>query len=94
MNKRKWITLLTVALLVLLLAGNVLAMSSSGYALEWYVPVTGGGGGEASSANYAVNFTVGQSVIGTSSSASYSTGLGYWYGLLKEWLISLPIIFN
>ena len=94
MNKRKWITLLTVALLVLLMAGNVLAMSSSGYVLDWYVPVTGAGGGEASSANYAVNFTVGQSVIGTSSSASYSSTLGYWYSLLLEWLINLPIIFN
>ena len=94
MIKRKWIALLVIALFVLLLAGNVLAMSSSGYALDWYVPVTGGGGGEASSANYVVNFTVGQSVIGTSSSASYSTGLGYWYGILKEWLINLPIIFN
>ena len=77
MNKHLWIALLAVALLVLLLAGNVLAMSSSGYALDWYVPVTDGGGGEASSANYAVNFTVGQSVIGPSSSASYSSTLGY-----------------
>ncbi len=94
MNKRKWIALLTVALLALLLAGNVLAMSSSGYALEWYVPVTGAGGGEASSASYAVNFTVGQSVIGISSSANASSTLGYWYSLLLEWLINLPIIFN
>ena len=94
MNKRKRIALLTVALLALLLTGNVLAMSSSGYALEWYVPVTGAGGGEASSASYAVNFTVGQSVIGISSSTSYSSTLGYWYSLLLEWLINLPIIFN
>ena len=92
MNKLKWTALLIVALLALLLAVNVLAMSSSGYVLDWYVPVTGGGGGEASSANYAVNFTVGQSVIGPSSSASFSSALGYWYGLLLDRLISLPII--
>ena len=94
MRKYKWIALLVVALLALLLAVNVLAMSSPGYALEWYVPGTGAGGGEASSANYAVNLTVGQTVIGSSSSASYHTGLGYWYGVLLDWLRTLPIIFR
>ena len=84
MNKLKWTALLVVALLALLLVVNVLAMSSPGYALDWYVPGTGGGGGEASSANYSVNYTVGQSVIGTASSPSYGSSLGYWYGLLLE----------
>jgi multisubunit Na+/H+ antiporter MnhB subunit len=92
MNKHKWFALLAVALLVLLLAGNVLAMSSSSYVLDWYVP--GAGGGEASSANYAVNFTAGQSVIGTSSSTNYGSGLGYWYGLMLEWLSYLPVVFK
>ena len=68
MKKNKWIVLFLAALLTLFMAVNVLAMTSSGYALEWYVPVTSAGGGEASSANYAVNMTVGQSVIGPSSS--------------------------
>ena len=94
MNKSKWIALLTLVLMVLFLAGNVLAMSSSGYALDWYVPVTGGGGGEASSANYAVNFTVGQSVTGPSSSTSYSSALGYWYGVLLDRSTYLPVIFK
>ena len=92
MDKRKWISLLVVILCAFLLAGNVLAMSSSGYMLEWYTPLTGGGGGEASSENFAVNLTIGQTVIGNSSSASYGSGLGYWYGLLKEWLTHLPVI--
>jgi hypothetical protein len=94
MNNGKWITILFVAILVLSLAGNVLAMSSPGYKLEWYVPVTGGGGGKASSDNFAVNFTVGQAVIGPSSSVSYSSGLGYWYSLIMERIIYLPIIFK
>jgi len=92
MNKRKWIALLIVALLTLMLAGNVLALSSSGYALEWYV--IGAGGGEASSGNYAVYFTAGQSVIDPSSSASYGSALGYWSGLLLDWILSLPLIFK
>ena len=94
MNKFKWIALSLAALIALLLAANVLAMSSPGYAVEWYVPVTGAGGGEASSANYAVNYTVGQSVIGPSASDNYHSGLGYWYGLLLDRLRMLPIIFR
>ena len=94
MSKGKWLSILFGTILVLSLAVNVLAMSSSGYKMDWYVPVTSGGGGEASSANYTVNFTVGQSVIGPSSSASFRSGLGYWYGLLLESLKTLPIIFK
>ena len=94
MNKFRWTALLVMSLLALILTVNVLAMTSPGYILEWYLPGTGGGGGEASSANYAANFTIGQSVIGTSSSPNYGTGLGYWYGLLLDRLINLPIIFN
>jgi hypothetical protein len=69
-------------------------ISHCGYAMDWYVPVTGGGGGEASSENYAVNYTIGQSVIGTSFSPNYGTGLCYWYGLLLDRIRSLPIIFK
>lgn len=94
MNKYKWIVLFLAALLTLLLAANVLAMSSPGYALEWYVPVTGAGGGKASSANYAINFTIGQSVIGPSTSPGYASSLGYWYGLFLDTLKNLPIIFK
>lgn len=89
MNKRNWIAFLIVLLCAFLLIGSALAMSSTSYALEWYVPLSGGGGGEASSANYAVNFTVGQTTIGNSSSANYGVGLGYWVGLIKDWLVYL-----
>jgi hypothetical protein len=93
-NKFTWITLLFVVLLTLLLVINVLAMSSNRYAMDWYVPVTGGGGGEVSSANYTANYTVGQAVIGPSSSTSFSSSLGYWYGLLLERVTTLPIVFQ
>ena len=94
MNKQKLIALFLVSIFAFLLVANVLAMSSSNYTLDWYVPMIGAGGGEASSTNYTVNMTVGQSVIGPSSSNSYSSGLGYWYGLLLDRIRSLPIIFR
>lgn len=94
MNIRYSTLLLVVLVLALLLAANVLAMSSTGYEMKWNVPMTGTGGGESSSANYTVNMTVGQSVIGPSSSTSYRSGLGYWYGLLLDRIRSLPIIFK
>jgi len=71
-------TFLITLLVLFLLAGSALAMSSDNYSLEWYTPMTGNGGDELGSANYAVNFTVGQTAIGASSSASYEGCLGYW----------------
>ena len=83
--------LLTLAVL-LLLAGRALAMSSDHYRLDWFVPLTGGGGGPASSTNYAVNFTVGQSAIGTSSN-TYRACLGYWCGAAAaQYRVYLPLV--
>jgi len=83
--------LLTLLIIFLLSTSSALAMSSANYKLDWFVPLTGGGGGPAASANYAVNFTVGQSAIGASASTNYGVGLGYWYGLLGRSLY-LPLI--
>jgi hypothetical protein len=80
--KRIMILLLLVAMLMM--AGTSLAMSSTNYWLDWFTPMTGGGGGPASSTNYAANFTVGQTVVGASTSEHYGSGLGYWYGLLSD----------
>nr|HID13717.1 hypothetical protein [Anaerolineae bacterium] len=88
--KRKVILLALIALL--LLTGSVLAMSSDNYRLDWFTPLTGGGGGPSSSTNYAVNFTVGQTAIGTSSSTNYGGCLGYWCGAGVEYKIFLPLV--
>ena len=77
---------------LLLLAGSALAMESDNYKLDWFTPLTGSGGGAASSANYAINFTIGQTVIGTSDSASYEGCLGYWCGRAAEHKIYLPLV--
>jgi hypothetical protein len=79
MNKQRFVSLLGAALAILALAGGVLAMSSSSYGLDWFVPLNGSGG-PASSANYSVNLTVGQTGIGTSASPNYQACLGYWCG--------------
>jgi hypothetical protein len=76
----------------LLLAGSALAMSSTNYRLDWFTPLTSGGGGSASSTNYAVNLTVGQTVIGASSSTSYEACLGYWCGGAAGHRIYLPLV--
>jgi len=92
MNTRRLLPLAIVLLCVLALAGNVLAMRSDNYWLDWFTPLTGGGGGPMGSTNYAANLTVGQSAIGAVSSANYATGLGYWYGAAGGYKIYLPLM--
>ena len=74
---------LLILIVLLLWAGNALAMSSTNYHLDWFTPLTGGGGGPTDSAHYAANFTIGQTVVGPSTSEHFGSGLGYWYGLLS-----------
>ena len=87
---RRIAILLTLAAL-LLLAGRALAMSSEHYRLDWFTPLTGSGGA-ANSAHYAVNFTVGQSVIGSFSGTNYSGCLGYWCGAAAQYRVYLPLV--
>ncbi len=78
-------------LLLLVLVNDALAMSSTNYALNWFVPLNSSGGSQMSSTNYKVDFTIGQTVIGASTSTSYRVGLGYWYGMIGS-STYLPII--
>jgi len=88
--KRK--TILFILLFLLLLVHGAQAMSSANYAVDWLVPLTGSGGGTASSAHYTARFTVGQAAINTSHSANYGIGLGFWYGILPNYWVRLPLI--
>jgi hypothetical protein len=89
-KQKGWIILCLLVGFAILFTISVHAMESTNYKMEWYVPLSGGGG-SASSANYAMDYTVGQTVIGNSSSAHYSTGLGFWAGIWN-WIVSLPLI--
>jgi hypothetical protein len=90
--KKKYLRRSILLVLLLLLATDALAMSSTNYRLDWLTPLTGGGGGTASSAQYAVNLTVGQAVVGNSASVNYQVGLGYWYGDFWGGRLFLPLI--
>jgi len=78
-------------LCALLLVGIAQAMSSTNYRLDWFAPLTGTGG-SASSAHYAVAFTVGQAAPGTYSGATYGGCLGYWCGTAVEYSVYLPVV--
>ncbi len=88
--KRKIV--LSILLFLLLMVHGAQAMSSANYTVDWLVPLTGSGGGPASSAHYTASFTVGQTAINTSTSANYGIGLGFWYGILPNYRIRLPLI--
>jgi hypothetical protein len=90
--KTKLVTRISVLVALLLLTSSALAMRSTHYWLDWFTPLTGGGGGPASSTHYAVNLTVGQVAIGSSASASYAAGLGYWYGAVGPLRLYLPLV--
>ena len=73
-------------------AGNVApAAASANYRLSWFTPLTGGGGGPASSPNYAMRFTVGQSVIGGCPPPAQAC-LGYWCGTGAAHVMSAAVI--
>ena len=91
-KKRSWIVLSLVLTVILLFTLSAQAMTSTNYKLDWYVPLSGGGG-HASSASYAIDYTVGQTASGNASSTSYSTGLGFWAAVWQRW-IYLPLIFR
>ena len=80
---KRTITLL-ILLILLLWGGSALAMSSPNYQLDWFTPMTGGGGGPASSTQYTVNLTVGPAVVGVSAREHCGSGLGYWFGILSD----------
>ncbi len=89
--KIRWRTIILGCALLLLLVQGAAGMSSPDYRLDWFTLIDSSGGGPASSANYAIDYTIGQSVIGFSSSPNYHVGLGYWYGFILN-KIYLPFI--
>lgn len=86
----KRIMLFLILIALLLLVSSVLTMESTNYKLTWFTPLSSSGG-EANSATYEANFTVGQAVIGTSSSTNNESCLGYWCGI-EGYRIYLPAV--
>jgi hypothetical protein len=88
---KKSILILLSLFIAIFLGTNTYAMSSTNYKIDWFVLLNSSGGGEASSATYKVNYTIGQTAIGASAGSSYRVGLGYWTGLANP-SIHLPLI--
>ncbi|MBC7242655.1 MAG: hypothetical protein H5T60_09445 [Anaerolineae bacterium] len=75
--------ILLTLVVMLALAGRALAMSSTNFRLDWFIPLTNGGGGPTSSTHYSLNFTIGQTAVGASTSAHYAGCQGYWCGITR-----------
>ena len=89
----KRIATILVLLSLFMLVSNALAMESDNFWLKWYTPLTSGGGGPASSTNYAINYTVGQTAtITNTSSPSYAGCLGYWCRVSMDFRVFLSIL--
>jgi len=80
-------------LLVFTIGAAVLAQSSANFDISWHV--IGNGGGEASSASYQVNGTIGQGVTSQPSadSANFTVNSGYW-AVGAGTAIYLPLIIS
>ena len=92
MKARRLTWLLAGAVCALVLVGSALASPAANYRLDWFTPLTGGGGA-ASSANFGIHYTVGQTAAGTSSSTSFEACLGYWCGaMVGQRSIHLPVV--
>jgi len=76
---RNRMSLLLAVLGLLLLGGFVVAAVEAPNILQKWV--LGGGGGPISSHGYRLNSTIGQSVVGDSSSHNYRLSAGYWPGI-------------
>ncbi len=55
------------------------AASSAAFQLNW-LSINGGGAINATSTTYKLGLSVGQSVAGACSSATFKMGIGFWYG--------------
>jgi hypothetical protein len=86
--KRTLVLLLPLALLVL--TGIALADATLAPSVNWQA--IGGGGGHLENGMYAVDYTVGQPVVGTSSSGIYEVCAGFLCGTDRDYHVFLPLV--
>ncbi len=78
---------------LLLFTGVALGMGSGQYDLAWFHPLTGSGGPVSSTA-MDMDFTLGQSATGVSSSSHFQVELGYWPGITAKRYLHIPLLYN
>jgi hypothetical protein len=64
-------------LIIILVFSPVLLLAQT-YQIDWYV--IGSGGGHSASGSYQLDGTIGQPIVGKSSSSNYSLDAGFWVG--------------
>jgi len=80
--------MMTSVALFLLLAG--LTLAAEGHEIARRVI---GGGGRVEAGNYALNYTIGQPVVGVNSEGDYALCAGFWCGGKAEAaLVYLPLV--
>jgi cell division septation protein DedD len=82
MNRRQLFIVMGSLVAVGLLGAGAWAMSLAGFDLGWHVIASGGG--HSSSAEYALDGSIGQPAVGRLSSADYRLGTGFWPGIGAE----------
>jgi hypothetical protein len=92
MNRKILLLLAALGLLgALITTSSAFAMNSPNYRLDWFVPLSGTAG-NAESANYAVQYTVGQTVVGNITNTNNWISLGFWPGITGGQTVYMPII--
>jgi hypothetical protein len=86
--------ILLILLLLLLLVSSVQAMNSANFAIDWMIPLTSGGGGAAASSNYAIQYSVGQVVVGESDSTNYASNMGFWQNFITYIRTWVPVVYK
>ena len=77
----------------LTLAGITWAGSADGIAVDWSVLSGGGASAESGSGTVALNSTLGQTAIGSSSGPGATLGAGFWYGSGEgAYRLYLPVV--
>jgi len=95
MKTKLWKSIfLWLVLAVLLISAVTIAsaMSSPNFRLDWYVNISGAGGGRSASTQFTADFTVGQNAVSSATSPNYSLGLGYWTAFPFKTYLYLPTI--
>ena len=93
MSKARLFQVGLLALPLLLLAGVVWAGSADGTAMDWHVLSSGGAPAGSSSGAVALNGSLGQTAIGSSSGPGAALGAGFWYGLGEGgYRLYLPVV--
>ncbi len=79
--------ILTLAVLLLLTS---VTLAANGYEISR--EVIGSGGGHSEAGPYSLDATIGQAVVGASSSGDYELGAGFWNGTAAQYKIYLPVV--